>query len=165
MPCCNAIPETANTADELNDADRLLLSAIRLLATPCARARQMPFKKASPAEKLDDFLAAVNRHARRVMLLAPISDMSTTQDELALLSLVAAQQNDMPYLAQLKASWLVSSQGRTAVLEIAADLANGLLCQGHNLSLPAHVTPRRQPAPSPAMVNESNIITPVFSHL
>ena len=129
-----------------------LVRTIRLLT--CGAGRRARLAGALPERrdpigtisKLEAFLSAVNRHARRQLLLSPHCAATLSQDEAALLGLICARQRRESDEFDARARWLVHEDGLADVRWHTDDLAVYLALDGIFLQpLAIAPVPTRQP--------------------
>jgi hypothetical protein len=137
------------SVQELNEGERLVLWAFRRWVSGrehlpmLAREfdRQFRQSEARPALiALDAALGELTRHARRTIVYHQPCCACLGADEVCILSLVAALQNDAPAAARAMAQWLVRGEGVEAFITALNDFADCLGGSGHDL--PYRTRPR-----------------------
>jgi len=134
---------------ELTEGERLVLWAFRrwvsgrehlpMLAREFDRQfRQVEARPALIA--LDAALATLTRHARRTIVYHQPCCACLGADEVCLISIVAALQNDAMPAARAMAQWLVRSEGIDALATALDDFADCLTGSAHDL--PYRTKPR-----------------------
>ncbi|MEK9969228.1 MAG: hypothetical protein VW600_08825 [Ferrovibrio sp.] len=134
---------------ELNEGERLVLWAFRRWVSGrehlsmLAREFDRQFRQsdARPALiALDAALGELTRHARRTIVYHQPCCPCLGADEVCILSIVAALQNDASTPARAMALWLIRSEGIDGFIAALDDFADGLGRSGHDL--PYRTRPR-----------------------
>jgi len=140
---------------ELREGERLVLWAFRRWVSGrehlpmLAREfdRQFRQSEARPALiALDAALAGLTRHARRTIVYHQPCCACLGADEVCLISIVAALQNDATAAARAMAQWLVRSEGVDGFTTALEDFADCLTGSGHDL--PYRTRPRNTACPA-----------------
>lgn len=135
IPAGEATPLPRITAPE-----RIVITALRLLACPCGRDLQEGLRPASPAAHLVNVMQVIDRAARRPLRLNPPETGTPSADETALLNLIASVQAGLDGEAAIRARTLVKDTAKAALLDAVKKLADGLAADGIALT-PAASTP------------------------
>lgn len=141
------------SVQELNDGERLVLWAFRRWVSGSEHLpmlarefdRQFRQVEARPALiALDAALIVLTRHARRTIVYHQPCCACLGADEVCIISIVAALQNDATTAARAMAQWLMRGEGIDGFIAALENFADCLSGSGHDL--PYRTRPRRNAA-------------------
>lgn len=137
------------SVQELTEGERLVIWAFRRWIAGrehlpmLAREFDRQFRRSESREALvalDLAMTVLTRHARRTIMHHQACCPSLAADEVCVISIVAALQNDADAAARAMAPWLLRAEGVPAFLAALEDLADCLSGSGHDL--PYRTRPR-----------------------
>ncbi len=140
---------------ELSDGERLVLWAFRRWVSGrehlpmLAREFDRQFRQAEARPALialDAALSVLTRHARRTIVYHQPCCACMGADEVCLISIIAALQNDADAAARAMSQWLLRSEGVDDFTAALEDFADCLAGSGHDL--PYRTRPRNAAHPA-----------------
>lgn len=149
-----ASPPWPTSVQELTEGERLVIWAFRRwIAGPdhlpmLAREFDRQFRRSESRQALialDLAMSLLTRYARRTIMHHQACCPCLAADEVCMISIVAALQNDADAAARAMAPWLLRSDGVSAFLSALDEFADCLTGSGHDL--PYRTRPRNPGQP------------------